>query len=464
MYAALREGLRERLRGRPYPILAERDASGLRLLPGAALWALAMEQTHSWRRAGLAQGDILVDSPKGIDGAVRIVAALAGGYVYWPVPAARLEALSGQPAGTTRAPGTHGRRLWRLSPRSPACPTALDSPPALDALGDLPAESALLLETSGTSSGCPALVALSAAALLHQLTGHARALDLREGEVRACILPWWHAFGLVLDLLLGLWAGQAIWIDPEAARQPRALLALCTDEGVEHLASVPRVVQLLLCAVADGPALPKLRVHSGGARTSDVLARRARKKLGGWRDGYGLTECGPGVLLDGYPVDCDVKLDAPFGELHIRTPSLGHFTGLPERLDEAGWFRSLDLAHRAPGGRIEILGRSGAGWKDTGGCWVTAVDVERWLGLQCDLQEFGIARRATGELRLAVALEALTADSISSLELNLSSSFSRRFGVAAELRACLWTKSARDRILRVPAKSPGEALLAYLYA
>jgi hypothetical protein len=75
-----------------------------------------------------------------------------------------------------------------------------------------------------------------------------------------------------------------------------------------------------------------------------------------------------------------------------------------------------------------------------------------------------MVRRATGELRLAVALEALTADSISSVEVTLGRSFNRRFGVEAELRACLWTETARDRILRVPAKSPGEALLADLYA
>lgn len=459
MCAALREALRDRLRARPYPILAERDSSGLRLLPGASLWGLALEQIRLWRRAGVGQGDILLDSPAGIDGVVRIVAALVGGYVYWPVPAPRLEALSGQPPATISRP----RDVWRLLPHAPACPIALGSPGALDALGELPPETAFLLETSGTASGRPALIALTATALMHQLTSHAQALDLHEGEVRACVLPWWHAFGLVLDLLLGLWSGQVLWLAAEGARQPRKLLSLCRAEGVEHLASVPRVVEILLCAAADGPALPLLRVHSGGARTSDVLALRAKRKFGGWLDGYGLTECGPGVLLDGYPVGCDVKLDAPFGELHIRTPSLGYFAGLPERLDEAGWFRSFDLARPAPGGRIEILGRSGAAWKDTGGCWVTADDVERWLGLQCDLQEFGIARRSTGVLRLAVALEALTAGSISSLELNLSNSFSQRFGVEAELRACLWTDKARDRILRVPSKSSGEALLAYLY-
>jgi hypothetical protein len=357
MSAALREALRDRLRARPYPILAQGLSSGLRLLPGAAIWSLALVQIQAWRRAGVTQGDILLDSPVGIDGVVRIIAALLGGYVYWPMPPQRLETLSGQ---TLSGQQHVARRVWYRPPHAPGSPIVCGAPPALEALGDLPADTAVLLETSGMSRGCPALVALGAAALLHQLIGHAGALDLREGEVRVCVLPWWHAFGFVLDLLLGLWTGQVLWLTPGGARQPRRLLSLCRDEGVQHLAAVPRMVRLLLSAAADGPVLPGLRVHSGGARTGDGLLRRGRQTFGGWRDGYGLTECGPGVLLDGYPVACDVKLDWSPGELQIRTASLGHFAGRSERLDATGWFRSSDLARHAPDGRIEIVGRSAA--------------------------------------------------------------------------------------------------------
>jgi long-subunit acyl-CoA synthetase (AMP-forming) len=66
------------------------------------------------------------------------------------------------------------------------------------------------------------------------------------------------------------------------------------------------------------------------------------------------------VLLDGYPVACEVRLERSFGELQVRTASLGHFAGRSQRLDAAGWFRSSDLARRAPDGRMEITGRSGA--------------------------------------------------------------------------------------------------------
>jgi len=360
MHDALREALRERLRGRPYPLLAERDPSGLRLLPGAALWRLAIEQIRLWRSAGVMPGDILLDTPTGIDGVVRIVAALVGGFVYWPLAAARLRPLNRQLAPTISEHRMLARRVWSLPLDSPNYPVPISSPPALDALGDLPADTAVLLETSGASSGSPALIALDSAALLHQLEGHARALDLREGEVRACVLPWRRAFGFVLDLLLGLWSGQTLWLAPDGARQPRALLSLCREERVEHLASTPGGVDLLLWAAADGPALPLLRVHSGGAPVADGLAQRARRQFGGWVEGYGLTECGPGVLLDGHAVDCDVKLNPTLGELYVRTASLGHFVGRPERLDAGGWLNSRDLGRRVPDGRIEILGRSGS--------------------------------------------------------------------------------------------------------
>ena len=64
-----RDEWRERLRGQPYPLLATRQAEGLHVLSGAALWNRAIDCVRLWRRAGAAPGDLLIDSPEGIGGA-----------------------------------------------------------------------------------------------------------------------------------------------------------------------------------------------------------------------------------------------------------------------------------------------------------------------------------------------------------------------------------------------------------
>jgi hypothetical protein len=267
-----REALRERLRAQPYPLLATRDACGLTLLAGASLWSTVVEQARAWKHAGARPGDVLIDSPAGFRGVVHILASLAGGYVYQPTPARAIPRIV-----TPADPVDTERRVFCVGPG--AVLERIAPPTEHLELGSLTADTALLLAPAGADAG---LVALEYRALHDELTAHAAALGFECGSSRLALLPWNRPFGLVLDLLLGLWASQVIWIQPRTVLRPRNLAQFCRSEQIDCLAAVPRMVDLLLAGLGPAGRLDRLTVHAGGAAISAGLRRLGRAHFGRW--------------------------------------------------------------------------------------------------------------------------------------------------------------------------------------
>jgi O-succinylbenzoic acid--CoA ligase len=72
---------------------------------------------------------------------------------------------------------------------------------------------------------------------------------------------------------------------------------------------------------------------------------------------YGMTETGSGVVYDGRPLDgVELRLDSG-GEIHIRGPMLlrAYRDGTDPLVD--GWFKTGDLGHTHPDGRLVVDGR-----------------------------------------------------------------------------------------------------------
>lgn len=153
-----------------------------------------------------------------------------------------------------------------------------------------------LLWSSGTT-GAPKPVVYHFEAVLAQLKLHQENLAIGKGSIRISSLPYFHCFGLILDLLLGLYSEQNIYI----LKNPRLLTTHALDiwqqEGAEYWAMVPRQLDLLLPHL-DETSMPPICFHVGGA-TVDIdiklqLERRGHRLV----DGYGLTEAGPGVWMN----------------------------------------------------------------------------------------------------------------------------------------------------------------------
>ena len=241
---------------------------------------------------------------------------------------------------------------------------------------------AAILFTSG-SGGDARAVALSGTSLLHVADTHHRALGYNPGAAIVGVLPWSHAFGFTLELLMALLYEGALRPVP-----PAAFVEAFQSSPGDYLFAVPRIVESL----ANGP----LRQVQGGIVGGAPVRGQVRRRLQGTRlrVGYGQTECGPGVTLGdagewecddflGRAVGCDVSLrPGPYqgaGELCVQglNIAMGYLPEgqlIPLGL-EAGWHGTGDLVTRFGEGFV-FQGRKDELFKLNNGRMVNPVPLE----------------------------------------------------------------------------------------
>ncbi len=375
-----RSALHAALQGRSLPLVWTPDT----LVPAATLWSGARRWTEWMRASGLGAGDRVVCAlPPGPGFVMLLVAALWDGLTFVPVPPlADLERLAsdlrpGLVVAERATPGT-------------VRPEASGTPPDATIRGHAPGpptpEARFLLQTTGTT-GSPRWIALSDANLRAVLESH-RLHHPLAGAVLLSVLPWHHAFGLVLELLAGLLDGAEVLREPSGGRDVSSMLAVAASHPVTHLHAVPRTVRLLADR-ADGRAFLEGLTGGviGGAPVDQSLATTlARTRL---RVGYGLTEAAPGIALGepgewrvgilGRPLGCEVRIDAD-GVLAFRGPnaSLGEWRDRAMApLPPDRWVRTGDLARREPDGSYTYEGRLAHSFKLANGRFVAAAAIER---------------------------------------------------------------------------------------
>lgn len=153
-----------------------------------------------------------------------------------------------------------------------------------------PADTALLLYTSGTTATAKGAAISHASLMTHTLALAAHALRLTPDDNVLGALPLSHSYGCRMVMLACLYAGARMVLVPrfDAART----LALLHDEPIHWAPVVPTMLAAWCAVEASVPKPPALRwVLSAGAPLADALALRAEGKLGASvRQGYGLTE------------------------------------------------------------------------------------------------------------------------------------------------------------------------------
>lgn len=360
------------------------------------LWLMARHRSHHWRqlkmKAERAEKAIpaVVDYSQGIDALVNHLAAMLVEIPYIPAaPTYRFETEQALPHETTS-------ELYLLFNRQDVpAPTLIHWEKEFPGISR-PHRYVLLLRTSG-STGNGRWVGLEAEQILHQLTVHLQSMELEADQNRYIGLPNFHAFGLILDRLLGLSAGQHLIFCPHIRDLTQQMLKPSLGLPVDFIAAVPRQLTHILSRSQSYPdALRRILFHTGGAYVPQQLRQEIRAKSQGLMIGYGLTECGPGVLLDGEAVGCRIQLrplqSSPnLQTLYVQSPSLGQFSEREASCDQ-GYFHTGDIAYESQK-RIEVVGRAAHVIKTLDGKWTTIASIEEQLRRICQGHELAVALR-----------------------------------------------------------------------
>jgi len=279
-----------------------------------------------------------------------------------------------------------------------ALPAALEGPgpalrpvdPELPPPGPLtaPPGVAVVVATSGSTSGTGHLVALDGAALVASARAtHARLAG--PGQWVAC-LPSHHIAGLQV-LVRSVVAGtRPVVLDPAGGFRASDLAAAVRRLRTDVPGYLSLVPTQLARVMADDDAVAALRglaaVLVGGARTAGSLLDAARAAGVRVVTTYGMTETGGGCVYDGVPLDgVEVAVDAA-SRVWLSGPVLarGYLDDADadretfRERDGRRWLRTADRG-RLDAGTLTVLGRL----DDvviSGGLNVSAAAVEQALG------------------------------------------------------------------------------------
>jgi fatty-acyl-CoA synthase len=240
----------------------------------------------------------------------------------------------------------------------------------------------LILYTSG-STGRPKGAVLPHRQVFWNAVATTTAWELGADDVAPVSTPLFHTGGWNV-FATPLWhrGGTIVLID---AFEPDGFLRMMEEEGCTVALTVPTQLLMLAESPRWGRPLPRLRrLVSGGAPCPASLAQRVRAAGYTFREGYGLTECGPNCFAIpddeavrrpgcvGWPVPfLEMRLDAGDGreaaagepgELLLRGPQVfGGYLRNPAQTADTftsdGWLRTGDLAMRDEDGAYRICGR-----------------------------------------------------------------------------------------------------------
>jgi O-succinylbenzoic acid--CoA ligase len=278
----------------------------------------------------------------------------------------------------------------------------------LTARADLPAGTALLVPTSG-STGTPRTVILSHAALAASTATSLATLRCEPGERWALALPLRHIAGLQV-----LARARALGTAPVIIDRPGDPVAIAAAAAhAQHIALVP--TQLIRCLDAGVDLRPFRTVLVGGGPLGASRADEARAAGVRLVQTYGMTETCGGCVYDGRPLEgVEMTIDEA-GLIRLRGPMLA--TGYLDatvadaaRFTSDGWFVTDDLGRIAAttDGRplLEVLGRADD-MINTGGVKVSPAPIERIVrGLPgvIDVLVLGVPDAAWGERVRAIVV------------------------------------------------------------
>lgn len=355
------------------------DARSEETLTYAGLHA-AVARVHALlEREGAGLGEaVLLRGANSLDFAVALIGTILAGRIALPLSTdlrpeeiARVRDHAGARLALTEAPDVPGVRRLPLEAWREACAASPAAPPS--------GAGALLIYTSGTT-GNPKGVLLPHGALAANVRTAVAWLRYGPEHRTLAILPLFHTFSLVSDLLPMLLVGGTCVIAPNFDVQTLASLpATLARWGIRSFSAVPLIFELLR----------RMRVPLRGGSLAFCIsgaAPLAEATRLGFRDvhgvpilpAYGMTEAccfcsisppdaivpgSAGVPVVELRVLDDQDLDVPagvVGELVIRGPNVirdGYYRDDRPVYVRDGWLRTGDLGRLDASGNLFLTGR-----------------------------------------------------------------------------------------------------------
>ncbi|MFG2759844.1 acyl-CoA synthetase [Streptomyces wuyuanensis] len=310
--------------------------------------------------------------------------------------------------------------------------------------GGLPAEPgpeapALIVYTSGTT-GPPKGAVLPRRAIAATLDALADAWAWTGDDVLVQALPLFHVHGLVLGVLGPLRRGGSV---RHLGRFSAEGVGRELGAGGTMLFGVPTMYHRLAEAVGGDRELARslagARLLVSGSAALPVHDHERLFAATGRRvvERYGMTETlmNTSVRVDGEPRPGSVGLPLPgvelrlveedgteitdldgetVGEIQVRGPNL--FTGYLNRPDataaafDGDWFRTGDMAVRAPDGQVRIVGRKATDLIKSGGYKIGAGEIENALLEHPQVREAAVTGEPDDDLGERVVAWVVPAD------------------------------------------------------
>lgn len=256
----------------------------------------------------------------------------------------------------------------------PVAPTLLNAPFEIldtDSLElNLTTYSPLILNTSGTTN--QKTYGLTEQGLMFQLNGHEEFFKQYPHNHKLSILPTFHCFGLILDYLLAIKMDKYISFMNKPSFFLKDIQKLFNEE-IDFITGVPKQMELLVnFAKKDKSLASKLKectFYFGGALLPEALKENAQNTFKNIIEGYGLTEAGPGVLMNGRPLN-GIDLKIVNQKLCIKSPSLAQGLSLDDN-----YYQTQDIFIKSEGA-FKLIGRDDEFVKSSNGKFSHFSEIE----------------------------------------------------------------------------------------
>ena len=249
---------------------------------------------------------------------------------------------------------------------------------------EFPADSALLLHTSGTTSR-PKLVRLTHRNLACSARNITRTLGLEPGDICLDVMPLFHVHGLIGGVLSSLAAGASVWCAPRF--DGLRVFTWLEESAATWLTAVPTMHQAILGRAkghAEVIARHRLRfLRSSSAPLADAIWDQLENVFGTpVLNAYGMTEAAHQIASNPLPpgarrrgtvgiatgpeitiMDAGGKLLGPgaAGEVVLRGETIAASYAHPPEANRTsfhnGWFRTGDEGMLEADGYLSLTGR-----------------------------------------------------------------------------------------------------------